>query len=311
MVDAVSGGRKARDAMRDNEPKTTGTLEELLQQGLKAYGQGEVDRAIAAWRQVLVLAPDHQQARDYLETAGFTLDVQGPPAPVIDLSPHQKKASILAQQIKALIAERRYDHALALLHDAKRARPDRAAEIGRSIQLVKNRLVLKQLRTIGSLDQVVDVHVAPEVLDRLDLDVTARDFLEHIDGESSVGDLLRVSVMERHESLGLLLQLNKLGVIGLREPALHLPVEGAEGGREATRLYSGEGSAVPAPVEEVRASSPPAVADPTFDELFRQATKAYLQGQRDEALQGFLACARLRPEDLRVKHNIQRLEEQG
>jgi hypothetical protein len=41
--------------------------EALVEEGLKHYGQGKLDEALARWREALALVPDHNRAREYLK----------------------------------------------------------------------------------------------------------------------------------------------------------------------------------------------------------------------------------------------------
>jgi tetratricopeptide (TPR) repeat protein len=55
---------------RADTPTSTPSIEALLRRGLDHYGRNEVKEAIATWREVLRLDPTHEQALDFLETAG-------------------------------------------------------------------------------------------------------------------------------------------------------------------------------------------------------------------------------------------------
>ena len=47
------------------------TISRLMAEGLEHYGQDRVDEAAKCWRAVLRLQPDHEEARDYLVSAGL------------------------------------------------------------------------------------------------------------------------------------------------------------------------------------------------------------------------------------------------
>jgi tetratricopeptide (TPR) repeat protein len=46
-------------------------ISHLMEEGLRHYGEGRMDRAAACWREVLRLEPAHPGAQDFLGTAGF------------------------------------------------------------------------------------------------------------------------------------------------------------------------------------------------------------------------------------------------
>ncbi len=66
----------------------------------------------------------------------------------------------------------------------------------------------------------------------------------------------------------------------------------------------------PAPVPAGPADSSPLDDDSqqAYEELFRAGTQAYLRHDFPRAMESFAACARLKPTDRRVQHNIERLK---
>ncbi|MCC7073706.1 MAG: hypothetical protein IT383_20515 [Deltaproteobacteria bacterium] len=68
----------------------------------------------------------------------------------------------------------------------------------------------------------------------------------------------------------------------------------------------------PAPIPAGAADSSVVLDDASqqaYEELFRSGTQAYLKHDFTTALQSFNACARLRPGDKRVLHNLERLKQ--
>lgn len=53
-------------------------IDRLLREGLNYYGTGDVAEAVQRWKQVLVLDPQHPEARDYLETASLAAPDEEP-----------------------------------------------------------------------------------------------------------------------------------------------------------------------------------------------------------------------------------------
>lgn len=67
----------------------------------------------------------------------------------------------------------------------------------------------------------------------------------------------------------------------------------------------------PAPIPAGPADSSTVLDDASqqaYEELFRAGTQAYLRHDFPRALEAFTTCARLRPNDKRVQHNIERLK---
>jgi len=61
------------------------SVDELLEEGLEAYGRGKEDRAVELWNEALRIDPTNALAREYLEAAGIEPPKQagadGSPAP--------------------------------------------------------------------------------------------------------------------------------------------------------------------------------------------------------------------------------------
>ena len=156
---------------------------------------------------------------------------------------------------------------------------------------MKDKIVVENTKRLGGLDQVVSLQVAPELVEHLTLDDAARSMFTLVDGESSVGDLVRAAVLEVHVALSALVALDRLRLVRLREPRFSLP-EGAapvEVADQVKGLYSDEG----APVAEETADAD--VPRKSFDELFQQAALAYMQQDVDAALDFYKQCLALRP----------------
>lgn len=64
-----------------------------------------------------------------------------------------------------------------------------------------------------------------------------------------------------------------------------------------------------APKKPANGADVPGGSSDGYDELFKRATAAYLRRSYEEALEYFQACASMRPDDRRVRHNIEKLQE--
>ncbi len=79
---------------------------------------------------------------------------------------------------------------------------------------------------------------------------------------------------------------------------------------EAFGVRTGPKIEAPAPPHPSPGASAPGLdPDATFEDLVREATAAYLRRAYGQALELFERCARMRPDDRRVAHNLARLRQ--
>ncbi len=273
------------------------TISTLLERGLYAYGQGELRSAVEQWHEVLLLDPGNSLAVDYLQSAG-----QQPSVVVPRPTSNEKNPSMVEEfydRLKELLVAKEYSKALELLVQAKRNDPQNAA-LGRAIQRVKEKYVVVLVRELGKLDQLVRRQENSDELDEAASDSEVRSVVEHIDNETSVGDIIKASALEKHTVLEILVRLRSRNGIELVSPSFALPLEiaGAQSEDVARTLYSSAPASVSASVD-----SP----GDNFDMLFRDATRAYVNGDLERALALFERCHVLRPDSERTRHNIERL----
>ena len=178
------------------------TVERLLAEGARLFEAGQADQAVAAWTEVLHLAPGEKRALAYLEAANSGSDDWNEEI----LEPHTPARAELEQ----LLAQKRYEEALELLYTARRRRPE-VVELARGIQLLKQRLVRRYLRRLGNLDHVPRL-VRPDV-EGMPLSEEARGLLRLIDGISSFGDVAHESRLGRFETYRMLAQFVDEGLI--------------------------------------------------------------------------------------------------
>jgi CheY-like chemotaxis protein len=247
------------------------SVESLLRRGLSLYGHGQNEEAVACWRAVLELVPDHPEALDYLQSAGVGDPTSGAPLPIED-RPSASQADddddevvggIDYAEVLAMLREKRFDEALVLLYLAHDKDP-RNRNISRIIGLVKERLIVHQRRLIGNMDAV------PRLLYELDelkgLGLARDDFYlaRRIDGMCTVDDLASVSQLAINRTLECLLRLIEQGVVALDSPRRpssgSIPVirNGDEEARRPPQLASLRGGL--GPPRMIRASEPPPIA---------------------------------------------------
>ena len=294
--------------------------------GLSAYGRGDVSEAAESWRAVLRHDPGNAQARDYLQSAGLEVesDATSQLSKVVHLDAHREDRAKrpLSEQVKTLLAEKKYTEVLDLLAKERQRAPGPSETLTRAMRYVKDKIVVSCIEELGPLDQLVHVAVSKDVLDALHLDQETQTLLKYIDGETSIADVVRFSLLEKHIAMMKLVSLDQRGLIALTSASFSLPPTTAGGDvgqlyqppppAELRRAISSSRIPQPAPPEAKAqgdtADAPPSPSDDdAYEECFQQATLAYLKGDLEGALAAFRQCEKARPDDARVQHNIARL----
>jgi len=140
-------------------------------------------------------------------------------------------------QLEQLLAERRYEEALDLLHSARWHAPD-ATDISRGINLLKERLIRQYLARIGNLD-AVPCTTADADHAALALSDEERTLLRLVDNVSSFGDIAHQSLFGRFETYRALDRFVREGII--------------------TMIMGGGGGPTPIPTPSARRTTPRAV----------------------------------------------------
>lgn len=323
---------------KPSDPFTPDPVARLLSRGLEHYGRDEIDEAIRCWRQVLELDPKHPVARDYLESAGISVEV-AQQAEIIDFdaaraqlatqhahepAPEPHDPPFEQEELEELLRQRRYEDALRRLYLARARRPDDPS-ISRSIGLLRDRLVMDYASRLGNLDRVPSVTPGGHVNA---LTTEERHVLSLVDGVSSYGDIVAASTVGRLPTLRVLCTFLERGTITAEPPGppttrsgMH-PRQAVNGeGRERWTIPPRSDSNAPPPVTQRPPERPPVssmliadnrVEDPKEDDgygaLFQRATEAYLVRDFDLAVALFTECTRKRPEDPRPYHNLKALK---
>jgi tetratricopeptide (TPR) repeat protein len=170
----------------------------LLAEGLELFGQDRIDEAVACWREVLALDPQHREARDYLESAGASLAAPDERANVA-------RALALAEQGDG-------DGALALLRAAI-ARAPRDLEAQAAFDLVRAHLFAAYRAHEGSGSGRPRLKVGADQLMRFDLPPEAGFLLSMLDGRTRIEELMTVGGLDPFEVLHLLARLEKAGIV--------------------------------------------------------------------------------------------------
>lgn len=229
-----------------------------------------------------------------------------------------QKADSLRADVLALLREKRYEEALAVLYRARSEAPsDR--QLQRSIDQIKEFLIGAYAKRLGGLDQIALPIPLPAVRSP-DAVLLAR----YIDGSSTFGDVAQMCPLGQLRTLQVLVGLYsgaeppRIDVepppSGLRGPALVDELRSAEvppldveertpdTARSSSGTSTGPLDRVPRSSElPVRASVPasqaPSAEDTRYKELFALGTAAFIKHRYAEAIEAFEACDRLRPGD--------------
>jgi hypothetical protein len=186
-------------------------------------------------------------------------------------------ASPMRAELEQLLASKRYEEALQLLHAARWSVPD-AAEISRGIGLLKERLVRGYLRRIGNLD-VIPRRTGDLAGTDASFSEEERTLLRLVDGISSFGDIANQSMLGRFETYRALVRFLDDGIVaapasseppaagtgrGLRLvlPRWALPAAGALVVMIGAGVWLSLRATRPAPVTVARPAAPPAPPSP-------------------------------------------------
>jgi tetratricopeptide (TPR) repeat protein len=183
-----------------------GQISHLMEEGLRHYGEGRMDRAAACWREVLRLAPDHPEARDYLGSAGF-----GSGEVELSRTRGEGDASLLADALE-LFREGEVQECFELLETLVRENP-RRMEIQGYYELVRSHLFGYYRERVADASRVLKVKITPEEVMRFNLPANAGFVLSMIDGRTSVNEVLALSGMDPFDAIRLVSNLLEAGIV--------------------------------------------------------------------------------------------------
>ena len=203
-----------------NESEAT-RIERLVREGLDCFGEGDVERAVACWEEVLRLDPHHAQALDYLETARDGEDAgledeelefaeSGSGAMTGDR--RESPLEALLGEAQGLLRNQDLEGALALFKTAAEMDP-RRIEIEGYIDMVRSRLLKGHRERAGGAQAVPRLLVDLSEIMRDNLSSDAGFLLSLLDGATSVEDLVSLSGMDAFEALRILHKLIDAGIV--------------------------------------------------------------------------------------------------
>ena len=240
-----------------------------------------------------------------------------------------QKAETVRADILALLREKRYEEALALLYRARAEAPANR-ELQKSIDQVKEFLIGAYAKRLGGLDRVaapipVTAQRSPDTV------MLAR----YIDGSSTIGDVAQMCPLGQLRTLQVMVGLytgaeppridsgRDAPTSGLRTP--QLPASAALGAlaeevadRAPDTARSASATAVQAPprssgpgarsAPQGPRSAPVSEAQRKYDEAVTRGTAAYVQRRYKDAIAAFEECEQLRPSDKAASVMVRRCE---
>lgn len=183
-----------------------GRVSRLMEEGLRHYGEGQMDQAAACWREVLRLEPGHARARDYLTTAGFeTGEIE------LTEASGEGDASLLADALE-LFRKGEALEALELFETLARENPRRMGIQG-YFELVRSHLFEYFRERVADASRVLKVKITPEEVMRFNLPANAGFVLSMVDGSTSVNEILALSGMDPFDAMRVVHNLLEAGIV--------------------------------------------------------------------------------------------------
>jgi tetratricopeptide (TPR) repeat protein len=175
----------------------------LLQEGLELYGTGDIARAFLLWNEALEIDPSNEEALDYIRDADRRSKPRSGSAGV-------GKHSVIDDARRLLRAEDA-EAALELLMSASATNN---LECEAMVELLRATLFRRYQAELGDLAKV------PCRVEHSDSDLRSRNLppragflLSMIDGQTSLGDLVSVSGMDRFDAMRSLHQMLEAGIV--------------------------------------------------------------------------------------------------
>jgi tetratricopeptide (TPR) repeat protein len=185
-------------------------IERMVREGLDAFGVGDVDRAVECWQGVLRLAPDHAEAREFLETA-LSSSRDGRLGEAEERGEDPLSSESLLREARELLRQDELESALDHLSLVAQLDPGRT-EVQGYIDMVRSRLLRRYRTKVGELGSVLRVVAKAEAIKRYNLGPDAGFLLSLLDGATSVEQLLSLSGMDAFQVLRILCRLLDAGI---------------------------------------------------------------------------------------------------
>lgn len=171
-------------------------INRYLDEGLVLYGLGEFKKAVEKWRQILKIDPDNEQAKDYIISAGYSVEEE----------------DNTLQKIKELINERKFEEAYDLAKPYIDVEPENT-ELKHYMEILNDSLNEKYNRTFKNLKAIPKMKV--DLTDLLNYSLTQQDgfVISLIDGKSTIQEIIDTSGINAFDCKRILSKLMTLGII--------------------------------------------------------------------------------------------------
>jgi len=181
-------------------------IAQLMEDGLRHYGEGRMGEAAGCWREVLRIEPGHPEAQDYLWSAGFDGGGTRPTEAV-----GVEGGSLLADALE-LFRKGDTQESLEMLETLARENP-RQMEIQGYLELVRSHLFGDYRGRVPDASSVLKLKITPEEIMRFNLPANAGFLLSMIDGSTSVNEILALSGMDPFEAFRTVNRLLDAGIV--------------------------------------------------------------------------------------------------
>jgi tetratricopeptide (TPR) repeat protein len=181
-------------------------ISRLMEEGLRYYGEGQMEQAAECWQEVLRLDPDHPEAHDYLETAGFDDGA-------IELSETtgEGDANLLADALE-LFRQGELRESLELFETLAQQNPGRM-EVQGYYELVRSHLFGYFRERVPEASGVLKVKIGPEEIMKYNLPADAGFLIAMIDGSTSAHEVLALSGMDPFDGVRMIHRLLEAGIV--------------------------------------------------------------------------------------------------
>ena len=192
-------------------------IEKLLQDGLSLYGYGKTEDAVTIWRKVLELDPANQQAIDYIESAGYSLESPAVVARPMEVpkTNAQDTEFININYIRELLKSRRYELAYEFLERLSEKNYPSNKQLIAYLAIVKAQLIKLYYGELYNLKKIPKLNIKEQDIIKYNLDKTDGYIVSMIDGYSTIEEIFQtIGTIDRFDAMKRFSRLTKLGVVG-------------------------------------------------------------------------------------------------
>jgi tetratricopeptide (TPR) repeat protein len=183
-----------------HEKETRELIEKYLDEGLVLYGLGEFKKAVEKWRAVLKLDPDNTQAKDYITSAGFSIEEE----------------DNKLQKLKQLINEKKFEESYDLAKSICEEEPDNE-DAQNLFSIVKDSLTERYTRTFKNNNIIPVMKI--DLTDLMHYSLTQQDgfIISLLDGKTTLQEIIDTSGLTDFDCKRIISKLKNLGIIEFKE----------------------------------------------------------------------------------------------